>query len=161
VDEQARVGSAGRHLAEDPVERERAIREAAAERHSEDEKCRREPSGDGDLDLTELVERQRLARDDDRAVPGTDRSAVRKQRVASLDERVRRERKRRHLELPVERPFVQHLDVLGEELEPEAARRELPGSERPDHEGVVRVRGMADPDQHGSTLDCVVWPSPH
>ena len=54
--------------------------------------------GHDDLELAQLVERQLLARDDDRPVARADARAVRQQRVVLLHERVRGERDRGHLE---------------------------------------------------------------
>jgi len=82
----------------------------------------RKPPGDDDLGLAQLVECQRFLRDDDRPVAGTDRRAVREQRVPLVHERVGRERHRRHLEPPLERPLVQRLDVVDRRLELEALR---------------------------------------
>ena len=71
--------------------------------------------GHDDLETAQLVERDRLAGDDDRPVARADRGAVRQERVVLLHERVRGERDRRHLEPRRARPLVQRLDV-GEHL---------------------------------------------
>ena len=62
-----------------------------SEREPEDEIGRRQRARDDDLDPLQLVGGERLAGDDDRAVAGPDRGAVRQQRVVLLDERVRGE----------------------------------------------------------------------
>jgi hypothetical protein len=63
VDQEARVRTSRQHLDRDLVERDDAVAEVA-DRHAEDEERRRRPAGDGDLDVAELVERERLARDE-------------------------------------------------------------------------------------------------
>ena len=73
---------------------------------------------------------------------------MRKQRVAVLHERIRRQRQRSHVQPAFKSPLVQYLDVLGHELELEPAGIDVAGRERPDHEGVVGIGGMAEPDQH-------------
>ena len=110
----------------------------------------RHPAGHGDLDAAEIVFGQRLARDDDRPVAGAHARPVREQDVPVLDERVRVERDRRHLEPALERPLVQRLDVLQDVLELEAARIDLARGERPEHECVVGIRAVAEPDLHRS-----------
>ena len=74
---------------------------------------------------------------------------MRQERVCVLHERVGRERQRCHFELPVECPLVQHLDVLRDELELEAARIDTARDERPGHERVVGICRMTDADAHG------------
>ena len=125
------------------------MRELAAEHELQHEERGRQPPGDDDLRLAQLVERQPLLRDDDRAVAGADRRAVREQRVALVHERVGRERHRRHLEPPVERPLVQRLDVLDHGLELEALRVDRSRREPPEHERIVWIGAEADADQHG------------
>ena len=123
-----------------------------AECEAEGQERRRRPSGDDDLELAQLVERQRLAGDDDRPVAVADARAVRQQRVPVLHERVRVQRDRSHLELRLQRPLVQRLDVLQHLLELEAACVDRAGRDRPEHERVVRVGAMAEPDQHRARL---------
>jgi hypothetical protein len=147
VDEQARGRGARRHLVEDPVEGHLAVAEVA-EVHAQDEEGRRHPAGDSDLDVAQLLPRERLLRHDDRAVAGAHARAVRQQDVLVLDERVRVERQRRDLEPSVERPEVQRLDVLQDVLELEVAGVDLPRRERPEHERVVGIRAVSEPDQH-------------
>ena len=73
---------------------------------------------------------------------------MRKESVVVLHERIGGERESGHLEPAFERPLVQHLDVLRDELELEAARVHASRDEPPGHEGVVRIRRMADADAH-------------
>ena len=161
VDEQAGLRVARLHGVEDAVERQSSVRKPAAECHPEHEERGRQTPRHCDLDVAELVERQVSARDDDRSVAGADRRTVGQQRVAVLHERIRGERQRGHLELPFERPFVQHLDVFRHELELEFPRVDASRHEAPGHERVVGVCGMADADAHGGTsLDCGVVAKP-
>ena len=125
-----------------------AVRERSTERHTENEESGRQTTRHGDLDVSQLVKRQRSPGNDDRPVAGTDRRAVRQERVCLLHERVGREGQRGHLELPVERPLVQHLDVLRDELELETARIDTARDERPGHERVVGICRMTDADAH-------------
>src|SRR2546429_8608381 len=57
------------------------------------------------------------------------------------------ERHRRHLELALQRAAVQRLDVRELVEVAPVARVDLPGRERPEHEGVVRVRAVSQPDR--------------
>ena len=75
---------------------------------------------------------------------------MRQQHVALLHERVGGERDRGDLELALERPVVERLDVLQDVLELEAARVDLAGGEGPEHERVVGVGAVAEVDQHGA-----------
>jgi hypothetical protein len=159
VDQQARVCTSGLDLVEDAVERERAVREVATEHHAKHAERCRQPARDDDLAFAELRERQRLACNDDRPVARPDRRTVRQQVVAVLHERVRRERERGDFEPSVERPLVEHLDVLRHELELEPACVDVPCCQAPDHERVVGVGGMPDPDQHGPQPRLCAWPS--
>ena len=87
-------------------------------------------------------------RDDDGSVPRAHARAVRQQDVPVLHERVGRERDRRHIEARLQRPLVQRLDVLGDELELESAVVDRALREGPEHERVVGVRAVADADLH-------------
>ena len=104
--------------------------------------------GIDDLELAQRVERQRLARDDDRAVAEAHRRAVREQQVAVGDVRVGAHRDRGHLEPALRRPLVERLDVRDDLLELEPARVDAAGLERPEHERVVRVCAVSDADPH-------------
>ena len=133
------------------VERELAVREVA-ERQPERQERRGHSAGDDDLGRPQLLERERLARHEDRPVAGADARAVRQQRVPVLDERVRVERDRGHLEPALERPLVQRLDVLQHLLEAESARVDRTGRNRPEHEGVVGIGAVTELDQHLARL---------
>ena len=110
---------------------ERRARDAErllAESHAEDEERCRQPSGNCDLDTAQLVQQKLLTGNDDWPVARPERSAMGKERIAVLHERVRRKRQRSHLELALEGPLVQHLDVLRHELELEPPRVEPSGN---------------------------------
>ena len=145
VDEQPGLGLARGDLVHDLVERHLA-RGKVTDRKPQREERGRHAARNGDLDPPQVVVGQRLARDDDRPVAGAHARAVREQDVAILDERVRVQRDRRHLEPALERPLVQRLDVLQDVLELEAARIDLARGEAPEHEGVVGIRAVAEPD---------------
>ena len=121
MDDEADVRVARLHLVEDLVERHLAVAEVA-DRHAQDEERRRHATGDGDLEVGQVVQRERLSRHDDRAVAGAHARAVRQQHVPVLDERVRVQRDGGRLQPPLERPLVQRLDVAQDVLELEAAR---------------------------------------
>ena len=104
--------------------------------------------GHGDLDAAQVILGHRLARDDDRPVARAHARTVREQQVLVLDERIRVERDRRHLEPAFERPLVQRLDVAQDVLELEAARIDLALGEGPEHERVVGIRAVPEPDLH-------------
>ena len=114
VDEQARVGAARRNLVRDLLERQLAVRKSPSTSRSARKDVVIVP-GTTISSVAQLVERQRLARDDDRPVAGADAGAVRQQGVVLLHERVRGERERGHLEPAGPRPLVERLDV-GEDL---------------------------------------------
>ena len=151
VDHETGVGAPRRDLVEDPVERQLAVGELP-EREAEGEERRRHPAGDDDLGVAQLVEHERLACDEDGPVAGADARAVRQQRVAVLDEGIRVQRDRCRFQPALERPLVQRLDVLEHLLEAKAARVDRTRRERPEHEGVVGIRAVAEPDQHGARL---------
>ena len=108
----------------------------------------REPLDPGDLGGREVVDVDRLACDEDRPVARADRGAVGKEGVVVLDERVRGERDRGHLEPGRASPVVQCLDVRQHLLEAEAAGIDEIGREPPVHEGVIGVGAVADTDVH-------------
>jgi hypothetical protein len=58
----------------------------------------------------------------------------------------------RRFELAIERPLVQRLDVAQNVLELESTRVDLVRRERPEHERVVGIRAVSEPDQHAATL---------
>ena len=151
VDEEPGVRAARRDLVEDPVERQLAVREVA-EREPEGRNAVVIRPGTAISAPRSCSKRERLARDEDRPVAGADPRAVRQQRVAVLHERIRVQRDRRHLEPALERPRVERLDVLQHLLELEAARVDAPGRERPEHERVVGIRAVAEPNQHRARL---------
>ena len=148
MNQQPRVGAARANLVEDLVERQRAVPELLAEIEPQRQEGRRPCSGNDDLRVQQLVARQRARPHDDRSVAGAHRRAVRQDRVEVLHERIRRERHRCRLETPLERPLAERLDVIEDMLEFEAARVDRTRGERPEHEGVVGVRTMAEADQH-------------
>ena len=119
-----------------------------AEHEAESEERGRQRAGDDDLAPGEVVDVDRLARDEDRPVARADRGAVRKQGVVVLDERVRGERDRGHLEARGARPLIQRLDVREHLLEAESARVDEIRRQRPVHERVVGVGAVADTDVH-------------
>ena len=149
VDDEAGVGAARGDLVQDPVERQLAVRELA-EREPSGEEGGRHPPGHDDLCEAQLLEAERLARDEDGPVAGADAGAVRQQRVAVLHERVRVQRDRGHLETADERPLVQGLDVLQHLLELEAARVDRAGRDRPEHERVVGIGTVAEANEHAA-----------
>ena len=149
VDQQAGIGSAGLDLVEDLVERHRAIAELA-HAHPQHEERGRQLARDGDLDIARVGEGHLLPRDHDRPVAGAHRGAVRQQHVALLHERIGGERDRGDLELAVDCPGVQRLDVAQDVLELEAPRIDLARGEAPEHERVVGVGAVAETDQHGA-----------
>ena len=151
VDHEAGVGAARGDLVEDAVERQLAVPDLA-EREAERQEGGRRQSGHDDLVLAELLQGQRLARDDDRAVAVADAGAVRQQGVAVLHERIRVQRDRGHLELALQRPLVQRLDVLQHLLELESAGVDRAGRDRPEHERVVWIGTVAEPDEHRARL---------
>ena len=126
------------------------MRDIGAERQLQDEERRRELPRDHDLRRAQLVEREQLARDDDRPVARADARAVRQQQVAVLHERICRRRHRRHFEPPLERELVQRLDVVDHRLELVAASVDGSRGEPPEHERVVGIRAEAHPDQHAA-----------
>jgi len=73
-------------------------------------------------------------------------------RVTILNVRIRMERDRGRLELAVDRPFVQRLDVAEHVLELEPARIDPLGGERPEHERIVWIRAMPKPNPHRARL---------
>ena len=148
MDEQAGTRGTRGDLRQDPVEGEDAAVELAAEDHLQHEERRGQLPWDDDLLRAQLVERQLLLRDHDRPVAGAHARAVREQEIAVLDERIRRERDRGHLEAALERPLVERLDVLAHRLEVEAARVDGARREAPEHEGVVGVRAEAETNEH-------------
>src|SRR5262249_33724903 len=147
VDQQPGVRAPRLDLVDDLVERHGPVAELA-EAHAKDEERGRQLAWDRDLDVLRVGRRELLPRDEDRAVAPAHRRAVRQQYVLLLHERVRGKRDGGDLELPVERPGVQRLDVLEDVLELEAARVGLAGGETPEHERVVWVRTVAETDQH-------------
>ena len=147
MDQQARIGATRRHLVDDLVERH-LTEPKVADGQAQDEEGRRHPAGHGDLDLAELVGRERTARDHDRPVARAHARAVREQDVAVLDERVRVDGDRGRLEPALERPLVQRLDVGEDVLELEAAWVDPARRQRPEHEGVVGIRAVAEADEH-------------
>ena len=147
VDDEADVGVARLHLVEDLVERHLPVTEVA-DRHAEHEERRRHASGHRDLEVGEVVQRERLARNDDGAVAGAHARAVRQEDVAVLNEGVGVKGDRRRLQAPFERPLVQRLDVAEHMLELEAARVDAAGGKPPEHEGVVGVRAVSEADPH-------------
>ena len=73
-----------------------------------------------------------------------------------VDRRIGARGERGHLEPPFERPLVQGLDVRHDRLELEPAKVDGAGLDRPDHERVVGIRGVADSDGH----DAPRYPAP-
>ena len=130
-------------LLHDLVERHLAVAEVSAEVEAQDEEGGRHPARHGDLDLLQLLARDRALGDDHGPVARAHARPVREDHVPVLDERVRVQRDRRDLEPPLERPLVQGLDVLEHVLELEAARVDAAGRKSPEHERVVRVRAMS------------------
>ncbi len=147
MDDEPSVCTTRGNLFGDLVERELPIAEVAEHEPQREERRRHRPRDD-DLQLRELLARQRGGRDDDRPVAGADACPVREQRVVLLHEGVRRERERRHLEPARPRPLVQGLDVGEDLLEVVAASVDALGRERPEHERVVGIGAMADADAH-------------
>ena len=84
------------------------------------------------------------AGDEARAVPVAERGAVRQQGVAIGDVGVGMDRDRGDLELAAARALVQRLDVLKFVNVGEAFRVNPPVGERPEHEGIVRIRAVGD-----------------
>ncbi len=110
-----------------------------------------------DLDPVELSERELALGNHDRAVSLAERCAVWEQCIAVDDGRIGAGGQRCHLEAALERPLVQRLDVGNGGLQIETARVHPARLEGPDHERIVRVRAVPDPDSvhgvcHGGTL---------
>ena len=143
MDEETRLRFAALDLLHDLVERHLAIAKVAAQVEAQDEERGRHPPGHGDLDLLQLLARDRALGDDDRAVARAHARPVREDHVLVLDERVRVERDGRDLQPALERPLVQGLDALEHVLELEAAPVDAAGRKAPEHERVVRVRAMS------------------
>src|SRR5581483_1210106 len=139
-------------LVQDLVERHDPAAELSPERHLQDEERSRELARHDDLLVAELVERERVVRDDHGAVSGAHARPVRKQHIAVVYERIRRERHRSDLEPSLERPFVERLDVGYDRLELVPARVDRPGGEAPEHERVVWIGAEADAHEHGCEL---------
>src|SRR5262249_46369332 len=136
---------------EDLVERDLPEPEVAEE-EPEDEKSGGHAPGDRDLDRPQLLPLERLACDDDRPVPRPHARSVREHGVVALHERVRVQGDRGRLELPLEGPVVQRLDVAQYVLELEAAGVDSVRGKSPEHERVVGVRAVAEPDEHRARL---------
>jgi Mn-dependent DtxR family transcriptional regulator len=64
---------------------------------------------------------------------------------------------RRRLELALDCPLVQRLDVAQHVLELEAARVDPLRGQRPEHERVVWIGAVSKPDQHAATLTALLW----
>ena len=148
VDHEPGVRTARGDLVEDQVERQLADTDVLAEREPQDEVRGRQPARDHDLELAQRREPERLARHHDRPVAQAERGAVGQQQVAIGDVRVRAHRDRADLEPAFGRPVVQRLDVRDDLLELEPAHVHSPGLDRPEHERIVGVRAVSDPDPH-------------
>jgi hypothetical protein len=130
------------HLVERHVPRVHLV----AERELQHPARRRQRARRDDLHLAQV---ELVARDDNRAVALAEGRAVRQEDIAVGDRRIGAGGERRHLEPPLERPFVQRLDVGDDGLQIETALVDPIRLERPDHERVVGIRTVSDPDRHG------------
>ena len=156
VDEETGLRPAGGDLVQYAVEGEVA-RAHVAECKLEHVRGRGQRAGSHDLERTEIVERELLARDDDRPVAIAERGAVRQQHVPVGDGGIGARRERSHLQPALERPFVERLDIGRDRLQLQAARVHLPSGERPDHERVVWIGAVSNADRHRGHVTLVVW----
>ena len=150
VDEQPRVGAAGLHLVDDLVERHLAVAEArrgtAAGRGT--------PSsarpGIDDLDVAQLVEVERLARDDDRPVARAHRwRRAGAARSASCDERVRARARSPSPRAAPRAPTRSASGCRGGRARTRSRRGStVPAGERPEHERVVGIGAVTEADLH-------------
>ena len=147
MDQESGVRAPRLDFVENLVERHFAETEVA-EVEPQDEKCGGHPAGHGDLERLQLLPRELVTSDHDGAVARTHARPVRQHRVSVLDIRVRVQRDRGRLEPAVDRPFVQRLDVAQDMLELEPACVDLIRGERPEHERVVGIGTVSEPDQH-------------
>ena len=122
VDEQPGLGAARRDLVDDLVERHLAVAELPPRQSRSTRNAVVIRPGTAISISRSSLRADRLARDDDRPVARAHARPVREEHVLVLDERVRVERDRGHLEPALERPLVQRLDVLQDVLELEPAR---------------------------------------
>ena len=141
------MGTPGGDLLRDLLECQLPERKVAEDQSQRQERGRERPRDD-DLGLPELVAWNGLPRDDDRAVPRADARSMREECVVLLDERVRGQRDRRHFEPCRPRPLVQGLDVREHLLELEPLVVDEIRRQRPEHERVVGIRAVAEPDPH-------------
>jgi len=146
VDEKPGVRAARGDLVGDRVEGQLAHLYLGAENEPQDEVGRREPTGNDDLELAQLIELETLPGDEQRSVAESERRAVGEQDVAVGNRRVGPERDRTHLERPSSAKAVERLDVGHYLLELEAAQIDASGLDSPEHEGVVGIRAVADTD---------------
>ena len=95
----------------------------------------------------DLVRAHRLARDQDRPVALAHRRTRIHHPVSLVHERVGGGGNGRDFQLGGARPAVQRLDVLQHVRDLDARNRHLARGEGIEHEGIVGVGAMADPDQ--------------
>ena len=112
-------------------------------REPEEKERRRLATRHGDPPGGRLLERHRLARNDERADPATERGAAPQQPVAIAGGRSSAEAQLRQLELATRRAPVQLLDVVEHRVDLER-RVDEPVRERVERERVVRARREAE-----------------
>ena len=139
----------GADLLHDLVGRNLAVAKVGPEEEAQNEIRRRHPPGDGDLEVAKTFRAHGLTRDDHRPISGAHGGSVRKNDVAVLHEGVGVQRDPAHLEPPFERPFVQRLGVLEDVLELECTLIDRAGGEAPEHECILRIGAVAEPNQQG------------
>ncbi len=151
VDQEAGVRLTVGHHPRDLVEGDDDHRRIS-ERQAKEEVGRGAVAGDRDHPLGEGLGRDRLPGDHDRPVALPHRRPGIHQAVPLGDGRIGRAGHRRDLELAGGGAAVQRLDVLQHVLDPDAGDRHLAVGEGVEHERVVRVRAVPDPDQLGHSI---------
>ena len=146
VDDQSRVRLASDDRVEDPVERQDPVGELVAEGQPEGQERRGHRPGDRDRLLAEIGDGHRTPGDHQRAVSVTHARAGREEGVAIGQRGVGVDGQGRDLELAGLRPAVEALDVVEHLDDLEPSRVDLAGGQAVEHEGVVGVRAVADPD---------------
>ena len=153
VNQQSRGGPPLHHVVLDLIERHYDMADLGLVQ-LEREKRRGELTRDGD-ERAAAAERDprvgwaRSARDDAGPITVAEARTVRQQRIAIGEVGVGVQRDGRHFELAREGAAVQRLDVRELVDIAAVARVDLTSRERPEHEGIVRVRAVRQPDRAG------------